>query len=82
MQLSLPSLSLQERELSTKRKECENLEHEVKKRQKKCLDLVSYLLFDNLFVMIAEAGMMNLKIGLCIFNRRASLRMSEAKMSN
>uniref|UniRef100_A0AAZ3NXX3 RIMS-binding protein 2 n=1 Tax=Oncorhynchus tshawytscha TaxID=74940 RepID=A0AAZ3NXX3_ONCTS len=28
------------RELSKKRKECENLEHEVRKRQKKCLDLV------------------------------------------
>uniref|UniRef100_A0A672G294 TSPO associated protein 1 n=1 Tax=Salarias fasciatus TaxID=181472 RepID=A0A672G294_SALFA len=28
-------------ELSKKRKECENLEHEVKKRQKRCLDLVS-----------------------------------------
>uniref|UniRef100_A0A669DGN5 TSPO associated protein 1 n=1 Tax=Oreochromis niloticus TaxID=8128 RepID=A0A669DGN5_ORENI len=27
-------------ELSKKRKECENLEHEVKKRQKRCLDLV------------------------------------------
>uniref|UniRef100_A0A669DUP4 RIMS-binding protein 2 n=2 Tax=Oreochromis TaxID=8139 RepID=A0A669DUP4_ORENI len=29
-----------ESELSKKRKECENLEHEVKKRQKRCLDLV------------------------------------------
>uniref|UniRef100_A0A673BS58 RIMS-binding protein 2 n=1 Tax=Sphaeramia orbicularis TaxID=375764 RepID=A0A673BS58_9TELE len=34
---------LQESELSNKRKECENLEHEVKKRQKRCLDLVSHL---------------------------------------
>uniref|UniRef100_A0A3Q0RYV9 RIMB1/RIM3A-C-like N-terminal domain-containing protein n=1 Tax=Amphilophus citrinellus TaxID=61819 RepID=A0A3Q0RYV9_AMPCI len=32
-----------ESELSKKRKECENLEHEVKKRQKRCLDLVSKL---------------------------------------
>lgn len=38
------SLSVQESELSKKRKECENLEHEVKKRQKRCLDLVSNLL--------------------------------------
>lgn len=37
----LLSLSAQESELSKKRKECENLEHEVKKRQKRCLDLVS-----------------------------------------
>lgn len=35
---------VQEIELSKKRKECENLEHEVKKRQKRCLDLVSNLL--------------------------------------
>uniref|UniRef100_A0A672G044 TSPO associated protein 1 n=1 Tax=Salarias fasciatus TaxID=181472 RepID=A0A672G044_SALFA len=34
-------LLFQESELSKKRKECENLEHEVKKRQKRCLDLVS-----------------------------------------
>ncbi|CAB1316870.1 unnamed protein product, partial [Coregonus sp. 'balchen'] len=32
-------LQLLERELSNKRKECENLEHEVRKRQKGCLDL-------------------------------------------
>uniref|UniRef100_A0A3Q2Y6G9 SH3 domain-containing protein n=1 Tax=Hippocampus comes TaxID=109280 RepID=A0A3Q2Y6G9_HIPCM len=32
-------------ELTKKRKECENLEHEAKKRQKKCLDLVSDHLF-------------------------------------
>uniref|UniRef100_A0A1A8G2S3 Peripheral-type benzodiazepine receptor-associated protein 1 n=1 Tax=Nothobranchius korthausae TaxID=1143690 RepID=A0A1A8G2S3_9TELE len=32
-----------ERELSKKRKECENHEHEVKKRQKRCLDLESQL---------------------------------------
>uniref|UniRef100_A0A3Q3W6I1 Uncharacterized protein n=1 Tax=Mola mola TaxID=94237 RepID=A0A3Q3W6I1_MOLML len=37
-------LLVQEIELSKKRKECENLEHEVKKRQKRCLDLVSNLL--------------------------------------
>lgn len=30
----------QESELCNKRKECEDLEHEVKKRQKRCLDLV------------------------------------------
>lgn len=40
----LLSLLAQESELSKKRKECENLEHEVKKRQKRCLDLVSNLL--------------------------------------
>lgn len=34
-------LSLQESELSKKRKECEGFEHEVRKRQKRCLDLVS-----------------------------------------
>uniref|UniRef100_A0A3Q3ANK3 TSPO associated protein 1 n=1 Tax=Kryptolebias marmoratus TaxID=37003 RepID=A0A3Q3ANK3_KRYMA len=38
-----PPFYVQERELSKKRKECENLEHEVKKRQKRCLDLVSTL---------------------------------------
>uniref|UniRef100_A0A8C7YRZ4 Peripheral-type benzodiazepine receptor-associated protein 1 n=1 Tax=Oryzias sinensis TaxID=183150 RepID=A0A8C7YRZ4_9TELE len=32
-------LSLQERELNNKRKECEDFEHEVKKRQRRCLDL-------------------------------------------
>lgn len=31
---------VQENELGKKRKECEDLEHEVKKRQKRCLDLV------------------------------------------
>lgn len=36
-------LIFQESELSKKRKECENLEHEVRKRQKRCLDLVSDL---------------------------------------
>uniref|UniRef100_A0A8C9XNY8 RIMB1/RIM3A-C-like N-terminal domain-containing protein n=1 Tax=Sander lucioperca TaxID=283035 RepID=A0A8C9XNY8_SANLU len=39
--LAFLSLSVQESELSKKRKECENLEHEVKKRQKRCLDLVT-----------------------------------------
>uniref|UniRef100_A0A667ZE02 TSPO associated protein 1 n=1 Tax=Myripristis murdjan TaxID=586833 RepID=A0A667ZE02_9TELE len=40
-------LLVQESELCKKRKECENLEHEVKKRQKRCLDLVR-----NLFVPV------------------------------
>uniref|UniRef100_A0A665U8L4 RIMS-binding protein 2 n=1 Tax=Echeneis naucrates TaxID=173247 RepID=A0A665U8L4_ECHNA len=40
-------LSIKESELSKKRKECENLEHEVKKRQKRCLDLVRNLLISS-----------------------------------
>lgn len=41
MYVGVLSLLLQESELSKKRKECEGLEHEARKRQKRCLDLVS-----------------------------------------
>lgn len=43
---------IQESELSKKRKECENLEHEVKKRQRRCVDLVSSLIEKYMHVYI------------------------------
>lgn len=92
---ALLSLSVQESELSKKRKECENLEHEVKKRQKRCLDLVSdvlapffasHMLCDGAAVWFNSDDMEDMELHLNVVswsgNRRASLRMSEAKMSN
>lgn len=95
---ALFSLFVQESELSKKRKECENLEHEVKKRQKRCRDLVSNmlnLLFPSRVLAGGTpvwfkrdtsgrndyAGDMDFLLLSWFHNRRASLRMSEAKMS-